>query len=52
MTESMVPGIFAAEELDDRRLVDDDEAFDATRMLARKEGCSSGRRPAPPSPWR
>jgi cysteine synthase B len=42
MTESMVPGIFAAEELDDRRLVDDDEAFDATRMLARKEGLFVG----------
>ena len=42
MTESMVPGIFAAEELDDRRLVDDDEAFDATRMLARTEGLFVG----------
>jgi S-sulfo-L-cysteine synthase (O-acetyl-L-serine-dependent) len=42
MTESMVPGIFAAGELDDRRLVDDDEAFDATRMLARSEGLFVG----------
>ena len=42
MTESMVPGIFAAGELDDRRLVDDDEAFDATRMLARGEGLFVG----------
>jgi cysteine synthase B len=42
MTESMVPGIFAAEELDDRRLVNDDEAFDATRMLARTEGLFVG----------
>ena len=42
MTESMVPGIFAAGELDDRRLVDDDEAFDATKMLARTEGLFVG----------
>ena len=42
MTESMVPGIFAAAELDDRRLVDDDEAFDATRRLARTEGLFVG----------
>ena len=42
MTESMVPGIFAAADLDDRRLVDDDEAFDATRMLARSEGLFVG----------
>jgi cysteine synthase B len=42
MTESMVPGVFAAGELDDRRLVDDDEAFDATRMLARTEGLFVG----------
>ena len=42
MTESMVPGIFAAGDLDDRRLVDDDAAFDATRMLARREGLFVG----------
>ena len=42
MTESMVPGIFAAGELDDRRLVNDDEAFDATKMLARTEGLFVG----------
>jgi cysteine synthase B len=42
MTESMVPGIFAPDELDDRRLVDDDEAFDATRYLARAEGLFVG----------
>ena len=42
MTESMVPGIFAAAELDDRRLVDDDEAFDVTKMLARREGLFVG----------
>jgi cysteine synthase B len=42
MTESMVPGIFAPGDLDDRRLVNDDEAFDATRMLAREEGLFVG----------
>jgi len=42
MTESMVPAIFSPDELDDRRLVDDDEAFDATRYLARSEGLFVG----------
>ena len=42
MTESMVPGIFAADELDDRRLVSDEEAFDMTRLLARGEGLFVG----------
>jgi S-sulfo-L-cysteine synthase (O-acetyl-L-serine-dependent) len=42
MTESMVPGIFSPDDLDDRRLVDDDEAFDATRYLARHEGLFVG----------
>ena len=42
MTESIVPGIFIAGDLDDRRLVDDDAAFDATRMLARTEGLFVG----------
>ncbi len=42
MTESLVPGIFTPGELDDRRLVDDDEAFDATRYLARAEGLFVG----------
>ncbi len=53
MTESMVPGIFAAGELDDRRLVNDDEAFDATQDAgARARACSSAPRAAPPWPWR
>lgn len=42
MTESMVPGIFSPDELDERRLVDDDAAFDATRYLARGEGLFVG----------
>jgi cysteine synthase B len=42
MTESMVPGIFSPDGLDDRRPCDDDEAFDATRYLARAEGLFVG----------
>lgn len=42
MTESMVPGLFVADELDDRRPVNDHEAFDATQMLARREGLFVG----------
>ncbi len=42
MTESTVPGIFSPDRLDDRRLIDDDEAFDATRYLARAEGLFVG----------
>jgi len=42
MTESMVPGIFAADDLDDRRMVTDEEAFDMTRVLARREGLFVG----------
>ena len=42
MTESMVPGIFDEVELDDRRLVTDGEAFEATKLLARREGLFVG----------
>jgi cysteine synthase B len=42
MTESMVPGIFAEDDLDDRRLVTDEDAFDMTRLLARGEGLFVG----------
>ena len=42
MTESMVPGIFRPEELDDRRLVADGEAFEMTKLLARREGLFVG----------
>ncbi len=42
MTESMVPGIFRPEELDDRRLVSDGEAFEMTKLLARREGLFVG----------
>ena len=42
MTESMVPGIFDPSELDDRRMVDDGEAFELTKLLARREGLFVG----------
>ena len=52
MTESMVPGIFAAGELDDRRLVDDGEAFDDDEAAGPpRRGCSSAPRAARPWPW-
>jgi cysteine synthase B len=42
MTESMVPGIFHADELDDRRFVTDGEAFETTQLLAHREGMFVG----------
>ena len=42
MTESMVPGIFRPQDLDDRRLVNDGEAFEMTKLLARREGLFVG----------
>jgi cysteine synthase B len=42
MSESIVPGIFEPSALDERHVVNDDEAFDATRMLAVKEGIFCG----------
>ena len=42
MTESIVPGIFDPFKLDERYIVNDEEAFDTTRMLAIKEGIFSG----------
>jgi len=42
MTESMVPGIFAPGELDDRLVVSDGEAFETTRLLAQREGLFVG----------
>ncbi len=42
MKESIVPGIFDPEKLDERYIVNDDEAFDTTRMLAVKEGIFVG----------
>ena len=42
MTESIVPKIFDPTRLDVRHIVTDEEAFDATRMLAIKEGIFAG----------
>ena len=42
MTESIVPKIFDPTRLDVRHIVTDEEAFDATRMLAIKEGIFTG----------
>ena len=42
MTESIVPGILREDALDSRIMVSDDEAFDATRMLATREGLFVG----------
>jgi len=42
MTESMVPGIFEPAELDDKRMVTDGEAFEMTKLLARREGLFVG----------
>jgi cysteine synthase B len=42
MTESMVPGIFAPGELDDRVVISDGEAFETTRLLAQREGLFVG----------
>lgn len=42
MTESIVPKIFDSLKLDERYIVNDEEAFDATRMLAVKEGIFVG----------
>lgn len=42
MTECIVPKIFDPSVLDERHIVNDEEAFDATRMLAVKEGAFVG----------
>jgi cysteine synthase B len=42
MTESMVPGIYRPEQLDQKEIVEDGEAFETTRLLATKEGLFVG----------
>jgi cysteine synthase B len=42
MTESIRPKIFDPDQLDEKHFVNDDEAFDTTRMLAIKEGIFAG----------
>ncbi len=42
MTESMVPAIYKPEELDEKYMVQDGEAFETTRLLAIREGLFVG----------
>jgi cysteine synthase B len=42
MTESMVPGIYKQSNLDEKRMVEDGEAFEMTRLLAQHEGIFVG----------
>ena len=42
LTESIVPGIYRSEALDEKIIVGDDEAFDVARLLAIKEGLLVG----------
>lgn len=42
MSESMVPGIYDPKTLDLKEMVDDGEAFEMTRLLAKKEGLFVG----------
>ncbi len=42
MTESMVPAIYKPEELDEKYMVEDGEAFETTRLLAIREGLFVG----------
>jgi S-sulfo-L-cysteine synthase (O-acetyl-L-serine-dependent) len=42
MTESMVPGIYHPEELSEKVMIADGEAFEVTRLLAQKEGLFVG----------
>jgi cysteine synthase B len=42
MTESMVPRIYRPEELDEKVMIEDGEAFEVTRLLAQREGLFVG----------
>jgi S-sulfo-L-cysteine synthase (O-acetyl-L-serine-dependent) len=42
MTESMIPGIYRENQLDEKYMVEDGEAFEATRLLAIREGLFVG----------
>jgi cysteine synthase B len=42
LTESIVPGIYQSEALDEKVIIEDDEAFDVARLLAIKEGLFVG----------
>ncbi|NJC89056.1 MAG: cysteine synthase family protein [Desulfuromonas sp.] len=42
MQEAIVPGIYREEELDGKRMIEDEEAFETTRQLAAHEGIFAG----------
>lgn len=42
MQEAIVPGIYGAERLDGKLTIDDEEAFETTRLLALQEGIFAG----------
>jgi S-sulfo-L-cysteine synthase (O-acetyl-L-serine-dependent) len=42
MTESMMPGIYKQDNLDEKQMVEDGEAFEMTRLLAQHEGIFVG----------
>ncbi len=42
MQEAIVPGIYVEEELDQKLTIDDEDAFETTRLLATKEGIFAG----------
>jgi cysteine synthase B len=42
MTESIIPGIYDPDALDENITVDDEEAFETTRRLAEREGVFAG----------
>ena len=42
MTESIIPGIYDTKGFDEKIVVEDDEAFETTRMLATREGIFVG----------
>lgn len=42
MQEAIVPGIYVEEELDQKLMIDDEEAFETARLLAAKEGIFAG----------
>ncbi len=42
MQEAIVPGIYVEQELDQKLMIDDEEAFETTRLLASKEGIFAG----------
>ncbi len=42
MSEAIVPGIFTPEELDERVIIEDEDAYEASKNLSRQEGIFTG----------